>query len=149
MNSEKNENLSNYQLLKQKPSLWSISPHFSIFLMIVQQYSAWHWFLKWFQLKFRAGNFPGDSPAGTLWSLSRDLKPVSRWYVYPRDMCIPVHISLVICVSLQYGCQWNVYPLPSPPPPPPLQTSVGFISVVFVNLGESSSRGLQVIQDYE
>ena len=35
------------------------------------------------------------------------------------------------------------------PYPPPLQTSVGFISVVFVNLGESSSRELQVIQDYE
>ena len=25
--------------------------------------------------------------------------PVSQWYVYPRDMCIPIHISLVICVS--------------------------------------------------
>ena len=24
---------------------------------------------------------------------------VSPWYVYPRDMCIPAHISLVICVS--------------------------------------------------
>ena len=35
------------------------------------------------------------------------------------------------------------------PYPPPLQTSVGFISVVFVNLGESSSKGLQIIQDYE
>ena len=23
---------------------------------------------------------------------------VSQWYVYPRDMCIPAHISLVICV---------------------------------------------------
>ena len=23
---------------------------------------------------------------------------MSRWYVYPRDMCIPAHISLVICV---------------------------------------------------
>ena len=31
-------------------------------------------------------------------------------------MCIPIHISLVICVSLQYGCQWNVYPLPPTPP---------------------------------
>ena len=25
--------------------------------------------------------------------------PVSQWFVYPRDMCIPIHISLVICVS--------------------------------------------------
>ena len=24
--------------------------------------------------------------------------PLSQWYVYPRDMCIPAHISLVICV---------------------------------------------------
>ena len=32
--------------------------------------------------------------------------------VYPLDMCIPVHGFLVICVSLQYGCQKNVYPLP-------------------------------------
>ena len=57
------------------------------------------------------------------------LLPLSQWYVYPRDMCIPVHISLVICVSLQYGCQWNVYPLT---PHPSKQVSV-FISVVFVN----------------
>ena len=63
---------------------------------------------------------------------------MSQWYVYPRephDMCIPVHISLVICVSLQYSCQWNVYPLP-----PPLQTSVGFISVVFVNFANHRQR---------
>ena len=26
---------------------------------------------------------------------------VSQWYVYPRDMCIPAHISLLISVSLQ------------------------------------------------
>ena len=25
--------------------------------------------------------------------------PVSQWYVFPRDMCAPEHISLVICVS--------------------------------------------------
>ena len=66
--------------------------------------------------------------------ISRSI-PVSQWYVYPRDMRIPVHISLVICVSLQYGCQWNVYPLP-----PPLQTSVGFISVVFVNFANHRQR---------
>ena len=59
VNSENNENLSNYQLLKQKPPLWSISLHFSIFLTIVQLYFAWHRFLQWFQLKFRAGNFSG------------------------------------------------------------------------------------------
>ena len=53
-------------------------------------------------------------------------------------MCILVHISLVICVSLQFGCQWNVYPLP--PSPPPVQTSVGFISVVFVNFGNHCHR---------
>ena len=59
VNSENNENLSNYQLLKQKPPIWSISLHFSIFLTIVQLYFAWHRFLQWFQLKFRAGHFPG------------------------------------------------------------------------------------------
>ena len=32
--------------------------------------------------------------------------------VYPLDMCIPVHIFLVICVSLQYDRQKNVCPLP-------------------------------------
>ena len=30
-----------------------------MFLTIVQLYFAWHRFLQWFQLKFRAGNFPG------------------------------------------------------------------------------------------
>ena len=59
VNSENNENLSNYQLWKPKPSLWSISLHFSVFLMIVQLYFTWHRSLQWFQLKFRAGNFPG------------------------------------------------------------------------------------------
>ena len=59
VNSENNENLSYYQLLRQKPSLWSISLHLSTFLTIVQLYFAWHRFLQWFQLKFRAGNFPG------------------------------------------------------------------------------------------
>ena len=32
----------------------------------------------------------------------------AAWNVHCRchsDMCIPAHISLVICVSLQYGCQ--------------------------------------------
>ena len=61
---------------------------------------------------------------------------MSQWYVYPRDMCIPIHISLVICVSLQYGCQWNV----SVPYPPPLQTSVGFYSVVFVNFANHRQK---------
>ena len=59
----------------------------------------------------------------------------SQWYVYPRDMCIPAHISLVICVSLQYGCQWNVYPLHQP-----IQPSVGFSSVFFVNFANHRQR---------
>ena len=33
------------------------------------------------------------------WRLYMYLFPVSQWFVYPRDMCIPTHISLVICVS--------------------------------------------------
>ena len=71
---------------------------------------------------------------------------VSQWYVYPRDMCILVHISLVICTYPK----WYVYLsnmaasemcIPYPPPPPsPLQTSVGFISVVFVNFGNHRHR---------
>ena len=48
VNSENNKNLSHHQLLKQKPSLWSISLHLSIFLTIVQLCFAWHRFLQWF-----------------------------------------------------------------------------------------------------
>ena len=68
---------------------------------------------------------------------------VSQWYVYPRDMCIPVHISLVICVSLQYDCQWNVYPLPPTSP-----SNCRFYFCCFCAFCESSSKGLQMIQDY-
>ena len=76
-----------------------------------------------------------------LWA---SLDPVSQWYVYPRDMCFPVHISLVICVSLQYSCQWNVYPLPATPP-----NKRRFYFCCFCEFCESSSKGLQMIQDYE
>ena len=75
---------------------------------------------------------------------SNNWAPVSQWYVYPRDMCIPVHISLVISVSLQYGCQWNVYPLPPTPP-----NKCRFYFCCFCEFCESSSKGLQMIQDYE
>ena len=60
------------------------------------------------------------------------------------DMCIPIHISLVICVSLQYGCQWNVYPLPPTPP-----NKCRFYFCCFCEFCKSSSKGLQMIQDYE
>ena len=77
-------------------------------------------------------------------ALGWETDPVSQWYVYPRDMCIPVRISLVICVSLQYGCQWNVYPLPPTPP-----NKCRFYFCCFCEFCESSSKGLQMIQDYE
>ena len=61
---------------------------------------------------------------------------VSPWYVYsrthiPSDMCISPIWLPVKCVSPTY---------PLPPSPPPLQTSVGFISVVFVNFGNHRHR---------
>ena len=62
--------------------------------------------------------------------------PVSQWYVYPRDMCIPVHISSSdMCIPpiwLPVKCV--------SPTPPPLQTSVGFTSVVFVNFANHHQR---------
>ena len=57
------------------------------------------------------------------------------------DMCIPVTISLAICTSLQYGCQWNVYPL-SPTPP----NKCRFYFRCFCEFCESSSKGLRMIQ---
>ena len=70
----------------------------------------------------------------------------NSWRIFRchSDMCIPVHISLVICVSLQYGCQWNVYPLPPTPP-----NKCRFYFCCFCEFCESSSKGLQMIQDYE
>ena len=50
------------------------------------------------------------------------------------DMCIPVHISLVICVSLT--------------PRSSKQVSILFL-LFFCEFCESSSRELQMIQDYE
>ena len=38
-------------------------------------------------------------PGRVLTPRARENMAVSQWYVYPRDMCIPAHISLVICVS--------------------------------------------------
>lgn len=53
----------------------------------------------------------------------RDMRISNKFYqgaftAGNSDMCIPVHIFLLICVSLQYlyGCQWNVYLLPPTPP---------------------------------
>ena len=34
-----------------------------------------------------------------MWDQGSQGWQVSQWYVYPRDMCTPTHISLVICVS--------------------------------------------------
>ena len=94
MNLENNENLSNYQLLKHKTPLGRISLHFSIFLTIVQLYFAWHRFLQWFQLKFRAGNFPGRNrvrvhcACSCVWPRLSASPAKNVWLVdaWPRDI---------------------------------------------------------------
>ena len=76
------------------------------------------------------------------WSLSHGIElkcswtcaPVSQRYVYPRVMCIPVHISLVICVSPPI---WLPVICVSPTPLPPKQVPVLFLSFSFYRIFES------------
>ena len=48
VNSENKENLSNYQLLKRKPSVCSTSLHFSKLITVFQLFFAWHRFCNGF-----------------------------------------------------------------------------------------------------
>ena len=59
------------------------------------------------------------------------LEEVSQWYVYPRDMCIPVHISLVICVSPPISLPVICV---SPTPLPSKQVPVLFLSFSFYRI---------------
>ena len=74
MNSENKENLSNYQLVKRKPSVCSISLHLRKFKITVDQFFLVTPVLQWFQLNFGAGNFrgrrPGTSALGMLLHLT-------------------------------------------------------------------------------
>ena len=62
MNLENKENLSNYQLLKRKPSVCSTSLHFSKLITVVQFFSPVTPVLQWFQLNLGARNFRGRRP---------------------------------------------------------------------------------------
>ena len=52
VNSENKENLSNYRLLKRKPSVCSTSHHFSKLITVVQFFFRVTPVLRWFQLNF-------------------------------------------------------------------------------------------------
>ena len=81
MNLENKENLSNYQLLKRKPSVCSTSLHFSKLIAVVQFFFPVTPILQWFQLNFGAGNFrgrrPGTSTLRMLRRLTAVLLPIS------------------------------------------------------------------------
>ena len=62
MNSENKENLSNYQLLKRKPSVCSRSLHSSKLNTVVQFFFRMTPVLQWFHLNLGAGNFRGRRP---------------------------------------------------------------------------------------
>ena len=62
MNLENKENLSNYQLLKRKPSLCSTSLPFSKLITVVQFFFPLTPILVWYQLNFSAGNIRGRRP---------------------------------------------------------------------------------------
>ena len=62
VNLENKENLSNYQLLKRKPSLCSTSLPFSKLTTVVQFFIPVTPILIWYQLNFGAGNFRGRRP---------------------------------------------------------------------------------------
>ena len=79
MNSENKENLSNYQLLKQKPSVCSTSLHFTKLITVVQFFSRVTPFLQWFQLNFGAGNFRGRRPGTSALRMLKRLTAVKAW----------------------------------------------------------------------
>ena len=61
VNSENKENLSNYQVLKRKPSVCSTSLHFSKLITVVQIFRMTP-VLQWFHLKLGAGKYCGRRP---------------------------------------------------------------------------------------
>ena len=77
VNSEDKENLSNYQLLKRKPSVSSSSLHFSKLITVVQFFFPVTPVLQWFQLNFGAGNFRGRRPGSSALHVLRRLTAVS------------------------------------------------------------------------
>ena len=77
VNSEDKENLSNYQLLKQKPSVSSSSLHFSKLITVVQFFFPVTLVLQWFQLNFGAGNFRGRRLGWSALRMLRRLTAVS------------------------------------------------------------------------
>ena len=76
MNSENKENLSNYKLLKRKPSVCSTSLHFSKLITVVQFFFRVTPILQWFQLNFGAGNFLGRRPGTSALRMLRRLTAV-------------------------------------------------------------------------
>ena len=78
MNSENKESLSNYQLLKRKPSVCSTSLHFSKLITVVQLFFRVTPVLQWFQLNFGAGNFRGRLPGTNVLRMLLRLIPVKR-----------------------------------------------------------------------
>ena len=51
---------------------------------------------------------------------------MSQWYVFPRDMCAPEHISLVICVSSKMAASDMCFPSPPPLQIPNPRTNYAF-----------------------
>ena len=69
MNLENKENLSNYQLLKRKPSVCCTSLPFSKLITVVQFFIPVTPILIWYQLNFGAGNFRGRRPGTSALSM--------------------------------------------------------------------------------
>ena len=76
MNLENKENLSNYQLLKRKPSLCSTSLPFNKLITVVQFFIPVTPILQWFHLNFGAGNFRGRRPGTSALRMLRRLTAV-------------------------------------------------------------------------
>ena len=102
MNSENKENVSNYQLLKRKPSVWSTSLHFSKLITVAQFFRVTP-VLQWFQLNIAAGNFRGRRPSTsalhTLLRLTavkkRDHNPFC-YPQFPREYVAPDHCQCCV-----------------------------------------------------
>ena len=92
MNSENKENLSNYKLLKRKPSVCSTSLHFSKLITVVQFFFRVTPILQWFQLNFGAGNFLGRRPGTSALRMLRRLTAV--WF---PDQLVRISPAQALC----------------------------------------------------
>ena len=103
VNWENKENLSNYQLLKRKPSVCSTSLHFSKLITVVQIFFRVTSVLQWFEWNFGAENFRGRRPGTSALRMLLRLTAVKSWRGF---LWMSLHL---LTTELQNNCACVTY----------------------------------------